>query len=79
MDSGEALHMNEITKESRTTELVADGLQRVTEAASFLGISRSHVYQLMDSGVLPYVKLGRSRRVPRRAVLQLAASRLVNG
>lgn len=39
------------------------GLRPVHAVAKFLAISRSKVYQLMDSGELPYVKLGKSRRV----------------
>jgi excisionase family DNA binding protein len=38
-------------------------LVRVTEVARHLSLSRSMIYQMMDRGVLPYVKLGKSRRV----------------
>ncbi len=38
-------------------------LVRVTEVARHLSLSRSKVYQMMDVGQLPYVKLGKSRRV----------------
>jgi excisionase family DNA binding protein len=51
----------------------------VQEAAAFLRISRSSLYTQMDDGELEYVKLGRSRRVPRRAVLDLAARGLRGG
>jgi excisionase family DNA binding protein len=61
------------------TELVADGLMRVAEAAEFLGLSRAGVYQLMGRGELPFVKIGRARRVPRRAVLRLASEALHGG
>ena len=57
----------------RNLELVSDGLMRVAEAAEFLRVSRSSVYQLMEGGELPWVNLGRARRVPRRAVVDLAA------
>ncbi len=40
-----------------------NGLATVKEMAAYLGVSRSKVYQLMDQGELPYVKLGRSRRI----------------
>ena len=59
--------------------LVADGLLTVREAAAFLGISRSSLYVLMDRGELPFAKIGRSRRVPRRAVIELAARELRGG
>ncbi len=64
---------------SEPTHLVADGLMTVQEAAGFLRLSRSTVYTLMDQGELPFVKLGRSRRIPRRAVIQLAARALRGG
>ena len=38
-------------------------LQRVSQVALFLSLSRSKVYAMMDAGELPYVKLGKSRRV----------------
>jgi excisionase family DNA binding protein len=58
-------------------EIVSGGLQRISETARFLGVSRSFVYQLMNSGVLPTVRIGRSRRIPILAVRELAASNLV--
>ena len=64
--------------------LVADGLMTVTEAAGFLSLSRSTLYTLMDSGRLPYVRIvcnGRraARRIPRKALVALAAAQLVGG
>ena len=58
-------------------ELLADGLHRVAEAARFLAMSRSTLYAMMASGALPFVKIGKSRRVPRRAVVELAVRGLV--
>jgi excisionase family DNA binding protein len=58
-------------------ELVAEGLDRVREAAAFLGVRVSRLYALMERGDLPYVKIGKSRRVPRRALVELAAHHLV--
>ena len=51
----------------------------IQEAAEFLSVSRSKLYELMDNGELIFVKLGRSRRIPRRALLDLAASGLQGG
>ena len=58
-------------------DIVAGGLQRISDTARFLGVSRSLVYRLINSGVLPTVRIGRSRRIPIRAVRDLAATNLV--
>lgn len=50
---------------------MVDGLMRVPEVARFLGLSRSKVYGLMESGDLGYVKIGKSRRVTRVELLRL--------
>ncbi len=60
-------------------DLVADGLLTVQEAAQFLSVPRSKLYELMDHGQLTFVKLARSRRIPRRALIDLAASGLQGG
>jgi len=60
-------------------DLVAEGLVTVQVAARFLSVSRSKLYEMMNLGELQYVKLGRARRVPRRALVDLAASRLRGG
>ena len=35
-------------------DLVTEGLQRISDAARFLGVSRSLIYRLINSGVLPW-------------------------
>ncbi len=55
---------------------VAEGLMRIKEVVEFLGIGRSTVYELIADGKLASVQVGRSKRVPRKAVIQFAASRL---
>lgn len=64
-----------LTKEN----LVEDGLVSVTNAMAFLSVGRSTLYELMDKGVLPYAKIGRSRRIPKRALIQLAQATLKGG
>lgn len=59
--------------------LVEDGLMTVAEATEFLRVSRAYLYQLMQSGQLPYSKLGRNRRIPRRAVVAFAARSIHSG
>ena len=60
-------------------EIVSGGLMTVSEVARFLGLSRASIYLLMERGELPWVKLGRARRVPRRAVVELASRNLLGG
>ncbi len=60
-------------------EMVAEGLLTVREAGEFLRLSRSKVYELMDAGALAFVRLGRCRRIPRLAVVLLAARNLQGG
>jgi excisionase family DNA binding protein len=43
-------------------------LLRASEVAVALGVSRAAAYQLMASGALPVVRLGRAVRVPAQAL-----------
>ena len=63
----------------RNKELMTDGLVTVEEGCRFLSLSRSKMYEMMDAGLLAYVKLGRSRRIPRKALIDAAAGSLVTG
>jgi len=58
-------------------ELVADGLVTVNEAAEWLGLGRAKLYKMMEQGELAYVKIGRARRIPRGALVDVAVSGLV--
>jgi excisionase family DNA binding protein len=58
--------------------LVAGGLATIPEAAKFLGVSKSQVYVWMKRKQLPFSKLGAARRIPWRAVHQMAADMLVD-
>ena len=69
--------MREEKTQTDREALVGEGLRRVRDVVQFLGVSRTQVYRMMDRGILPYVKLGKSRRVPWQAVLDLAKENLV--
>lgn len=56
-----------------------DGLLSVSAAAMFLGLGKSKLYELMDAGELVYVKLGKARRIPKRALIELARANLRGG
>jgi excisionase family DNA binding protein len=61
-------------------ELVIDGMMTIPEAMAFLRVSRTTLYKLMDDGLLEWVKYGtKSRRLPRRAVVEFAAKCLHGG
>jgi excisionase family DNA binding protein len=59
--------------------LCDDGVATVPQAADFLGVRRSKVYDLMARGELPHLKIGTCRRIPRRALVAFLESRLVGG
>ena len=46
--------------ENKNEEILLDGLERVSQSAAFLGVSRSKIYQWIREGVLPSVKIGHS-------------------
>jgi excisionase family DNA binding protein len=54
-------------------ELCEGGLDRIRDAEDFTRLSRSKLYALMKAGELPYVRIGRCRRIPHRALIELAA------
>lgn len=68
-----------MNERATAAELVADGLCTIREAARFLAVARSTLYAAMGRGDLPFVRIGRCRRIPRMALLQFAARGLVAG
>lgn len=52
----------------RHTEQPARGLYPIADAAHYLGISESRIWQLMNAGDLRAVKLGRRRLIPADAL-----------
>ena len=51
-------------------------LLTIPEVAHRLGMGRSFVYQLVLSGEIPSIKLGRARRVPAAVIDQFVATLL---
>lgn len=47
------------------------------EAARLMGVKRTFIYELMGSGQLAFIKLGRRRLIPRRAITDLLGRNLV--
>ncbi len=58
-------------------DLVADGAMTVTEAVKLSGIGKSTLYAVMEKGELCYLKIGKARRIPRRALTRWLADHLV--
>jgi excisionase family DNA binding protein len=55
--------------DSRGTPAIARGLLDVSEAAAYLGISRSKLYQLLaPRGSISTLKIGKLTRVPVKAL-----------
>jgi excisionase family DNA binding protein len=50
---------------------------RVPDAAAFLSVSRGKIYQMMRERKLAYAQFGRSRRIPREALIALAKRSIV--
>ncbi|MBI2379095.1 MAG: helix-turn-helix domain-containing protein [Deltaproteobacteria bacterium] len=67
--------MSDTTRE----DLVAEGLATCPEAQAFLRVGHSTLYRLMGCGELAYVQIGRSRRIPWRALRDLASRHLRGG
>jgi len=57
----------------QTTEKL-QGFATVEEVSAFLRVSRAKVYQMVESGSLPHVRIGHSVRVPYKALEKLVAS-----
>jgi excisionase family DNA binding protein len=68
-----------VSNSDKSHALLVDGLDKIPEVSRFLKVSVSQVYALMQEGELPFVKIGKSRRIPHRAVLDLVARNLVEG
>jgi excisionase family DNA binding protein len=51
------------TKEMSNNEPRITHLLKPTEAAEILGINRSHIYQMLQLGLIPNVVIGKYRRI----------------
>lgn len=56
--------------------LASDGAMSVADAAAFVGVSDSLLYEYMSAGTLPFSKVGRRTVIPRRALQELIAARM---
>lgn len=51
-------------------EALTDGCLTIAQATRFSGLSRSTLYEAMDRGELPFVKIGRRRLLPRLSLVR---------
>ena len=61
---------------SDAIELLADGALSVAEAVRFASVSRATLYAAMSAGELVFVKRGRRRLIPKRALVAWLAAGL---
>jgi excisionase family DNA binding protein len=59
------------------TEIVEGGLRTVKEAQAYTRLGRTTLYGLMERRELEFVKIGRRRLIPHRALVELAGRGLV--
>jgi excisionase family DNA binding protein len=62
-----------------TKTMVEPFLVRIEEAARLLSLSRSTVYEMLDTGELPSVRRGAARRIPMAALRDWIAQQTTAG
>jgi|GEM_PF-2159989 len=65
-------------QEARRMDLVSGGLLDVPGAVEFTRLSRSTIFELLRAGTIASVRVGKSRRIPRRALEEFVAANLVD-
>ena len=61
----------------REEKLLAEGTMQIADAVAWSGICRSKLYVAMANGELPFVQHGARRLIPRQALRDYLARRLV--
>ena len=69
---GSAVHLTAV-------EMCPDGVVTPKEACRILACGLTTHYDLMNSGALPYCRVGMARRIPRAALMRYLASSLTSG
>ena len=60
-----------------TLEAMSDGTLSITAACQFTGLSRSELYLRMNTGSLIFIKMGKRRLIPKRALTAMLAANVV--
>ena len=78
-DRAVALIPAEHATEVDAAELLAEGSMSIKDAARFSGLSRAELYKLMGAGRLAFVKHGKRRLIPRKALVRCLGEGLQGG
>ena len=62
--------MKSVWENAATTKCDEPVLLNVSEVAKILGLGRSKIYEMTNSGELPVVRIGTAVRVPKKALLE---------
>lgn len=62
---------------ARKLEMVSDGMLTVAQAKKFSGFSTWTIYQAIGGGPLPYAQYGKKMVIPRRAMDEWLADRVI--
>jgi excisionase family DNA binding protein len=68
-----------MSDQQQSTTHIEPLLIRVEEAARILSLSRSTIYQMLDSGELPSVRCGTARRIPIASLHEWISKQLQQG
>ncbi|MBI5493750.1 MAG: helix-turn-helix domain-containing protein [Deltaproteobacteria bacterium] len=71
-----------MTSNPQTTDraaLVEAGLISIEQACELSSLGRTTIYAAMTTGELRFARIGRARRIPRRALLDWLAAHVVGG
>jgi len=58
-------------------KMAEEGFLTISDAERFTGMKRSTLYNLMQDGTLPYAKVGKARRIPKKSLIEFMAGNLV--
>jgi excisionase family DNA binding protein len=61
---------------SKNQKIISQGLMTLDEVADFLSLTRQSVYNMIERGDLPSLKLGAARRIPRSALFALVERKM---
>lgn len=67
----------DVAKEIDPDDLISEGCFGLKEAEEFSGLSARQLVRRMEDGSLPYIRENRARRIPRKALKNFLALRLV--